>query len=126
MHVEYAAGLPGIAFVDLIPVAIQLICLVKMRPRLDRTTAAVFHLPAPENYFSSGVGGLKLQPDIERVQRAAGKEMSDLARSDNHVHARRGAGLELRLGLVEGRGDVAHFAYEGVALLLGFLSDSRT
>src|SRR5580704_12622408 len=97
-----------------------------MRARLDRSATAVFHLPAPENYFSSGVGGLKLQPDIEGIQGAAGEEVPDLARSDYHVHTGCGTGLELRLGLIERRRDVAHFAYEGVALLLGFFSDSRT
>ncbi len=89
MHIEHAARLPGIALVHLIPIGIKLIRLVEMRSRLNRAFAAVFHLAAPEDHFAGGIGGLKLQPDIERINRAAGEEMPDLARSDNHVHTGR-------------------------------------
>ena len=96
-----------------------------MRAGLDRALAAVFHLPAPEDYFAGGVGGLQFQPDIEGIERAAREEVPDLARSDHYVHTSRRAGLELRLRLIEGRRDVAHFANESVALLLGFFSHGR-
>jgi hypothetical protein len=126
VHIKHAARLPGIALVDLIAVGVELIRLIKMRPRLDRALAAIFHLAAPEDHLAGRIRGLKFQPDIEGIERAAGEEVSDLARSDHHVDASRRAGAELRLRLIEGAATCADFADESVALLLGFFSHGRT
>ena len=61
LHVENAAGLPRVAFVDGIRSAVQLIGLIEMGAGFDRTLAAfavVFNLAAPEDRAAVGVFSL--------------------------------------------------------------------
>ena len=69
-----------------------------MRARLDRTLAVVLHAGrSRRSILPVGVRGLQFQPDVERIHRAAGKEVADLARAHDHVHAHGRARLERRL-----------------------------
>src|SRR6266851_8102419 len=80
MDVDNRPRGPGVSFVDGIAVPINLQRTIEVRPRLDRTFAAVLHLSAPENCLAFLIRGLKLKPDIEGVHRSAGEEVPDLAR----------------------------------------------
>ena len=91
VDIEYAARLPGIALVDLIAIGVELIRLIKMCPGLYRAFAAIFRLATPEDHFASRIRGLKFQPDIEGIERAAREEVPDLARTDDDVDASRRA-----------------------------------
>ena len=95
-HIQHAARLPGIALVDRVAVAIQLVGAVEVRARLHRTLAVLGHAAAPEDDAPVGILGLQFQPDIERVHRAAREEVPDLARAHHHIHARRAARLRAR------------------------------
>ena len=124
--VEQAPRLPGIPLVDRIARPIELVGLVEVRTGLNRPLAAVGDFAAPVNHPAVRIPALQLQPDVEGVDRAAGEEMADAPRPDDHVHARGRPGRELRLGLVDRRGHLADVADEHRPLLLGFLAHRET
>src|ERR1019366_6995402 len=76
-----AAPLPGIAFVDRVAVAVELVGAVEVRSRLHRSLAIFGDIAAPEHDAPGGVGGLEFQPDVERIHRPARKKVTDLARA---------------------------------------------
>src|SRR5262249_32327963 len=51
----------------------------------DRALAVIFNSAAPEDDAAGIVCGLQLEPDVESVDRAAWKEVSDLASANHDV-----------------------------------------
>ena len=87
MHVNDGARGPRVALVDGIAVPVDLQRTIKVRAGLDGAFAVVFDLAAPENLLAFFVGGLQFQPNIEGVYGAPRKEVANLARSNDDVHA---------------------------------------
>ena len=81
--IERTARLPGVALVDRVAFSIEQERTVKMRPRLH--SPVLLERPGPENRLPVGVLALQLKPDIKRVNRAARKEVANLARPHHHV-----------------------------------------
>ncbi len=93
-HVEHAAGLPGVALVDGVAFAIELVGAVEMRALLHRAAAVVLHAAAPRQNAAAGIARLELQPDVEAIHGAAGKEVADLAGAHHGIDAHGRAGRE--------------------------------
>jgi hypothetical protein len=107
--VQQAAHGPSIALVDGIPISIELKRLIKMRPFFDRSAAIILDFPAPEDDFPGRIAPFEFQPDIERVDRPAGKEVADLARAHDHIDTRRRTRLKPGVRPVQRRRQLRDF-----------------
>ena len=58
------------------------------------------------------VDRFELDPDVERIDRAAGEEVTDLARAHDHVDANRFAAADDRIHFVQRRDDVRRWREE--------------
>src|SRR5690242_14838412 len=97
-----------------------------MRPWLNRALAAVLDAPAPENHPAIGVLAFEFEPDIESIHGSARKEVPNLARAHNHVNARGRSRGEHGAGMIDGRGNLAHFADNTGGCRFRFLADGKT
>src|SRR5205823_5353526 len=121
--VERAAGLPGVALVDLVAFGIDEERAVEMRALIDGAAALVLDASAPGEDAAAGVAGDEFEPDVEPVDGAAGEEVADFAGADDGVDADGAAGLEGGAGGVERRGEFADLTERDRTGLLGFLAD---
>src|SRR5580704_19114886 len=88
VNIDCRACRPGVPFVDVISMCVDQNGMIEMCARLDGTASAVRRHPTPKNHAAIFIRRRKLEPAIESVHGAARKEMTDLARSHHHVHAR--------------------------------------
>src|SRR5579859_5103716 len=87
MSINGGAIGPGITFVDGIPMSVNEQRAVEVRPFFDRTLTVVLNLAAPEEGLPLFIDCLQFEPDVEGVDGTAGKEVSDFAGANNHIHA---------------------------------------
>ena len=125
-HKKRAAGLPGVAFVDVISVAVQQIRTIEVRARIDGAFPVVGHFAAPEYGFTSGVNAYQFQPHIKGVDRAAGEKMADFPRADDGVEANGVARLERDRRTIQGRGHVVDLTNHHWAVGLRFFAGSES
>ena len=114
-RVDDRARGPGIPLVDLVAVLVDEQAAVEVRAWLDRARAVVGHRAAVQDRLAVRVHGLELDPHVERVDRAAREEVSDLARADHDFEPDRFAGLDGRVHLAERRDDGGRRRDEGLA-----------
>jgi hypothetical protein len=123
--IQQAARLPRVALVDRIAVAVEHQRTVEVRARIHRSLSVIGHAPAPEHSASRCVLALQFKPDIERIHRAAGEEMTDLPRADHHVELHRIAGTERCARLIQRRGHLADLAQEHRPGRVRLLADGK-
>ncbi len=121
--VEQAARLPRVALVDGIAVRIELIRAIEVRagstgPRPSSVTSPLQKIVRP-----SASWPMQLEPDVERVHRAAREEMSDLARAHHDVEPHRRSGRQDRRGAIERRRQFADFTDHDRRVLLRLFAD---
>ena len=58
-HQEGAAGLPGVAFIDVIRLGVEQIGAIKMGAGIYRTLSVVGDFAAPENVLAGGIGAVR-------------------------------------------------------------------
>ena len=87
VDINHGARGPGIALVDGVAVRVDLQRAVKVRALFHRAVAIVFDHAAPENGLALVVRSLQFEPGVVGIDGAAGKEVADLFRADNHVNA---------------------------------------
>ena len=68
-----------------------------MRTGIHWALAAIGDRAVPVNHLAGGVGGLQLQPDVERIEGTTGEEVSDGAGAHDHIHAGSRTRHKLRL-----------------------------
>src|SRR3984893_5014470 len=105
MYVYRSAIRPGISFVDRVPVRIDEQRLVEMRAFFHRALAVLLDLTTPEERLTLFIDRLQLEPNIECVDRSAGKEVPDLARSNDYVDPHIVAAAHSSIHAAERRGD---------------------
>ena len=66
-----------------------------------------------EQHRAAFVDGFELHPHIESVNRAAGEEMTDLTRANDHVHTNGIAGLDPRVDSIERSNHLTHRLHYG-------------
>src|ERR1700687_1251849 len=90
--INYRAGGPGVALIDLVAARVHLQRAKKMCALFDRPFAIVLYAPAPENIPALFVGGRELEPAVKCIHGAAGEEVPDLAGThDNNTAHTTGA-----------------------------------
>ena len=88
-HVSNGAGHPSVALVDEVAVLVELNAAKEMRAWIHRPFAFVSDGAAVRQHASLIVDRFELDPDIEGIDRATRKEMTDLSRSDDDLDANR-------------------------------------
>ncbi len=110
MDVHRGAIRPGVALVDGMAMRIDEQRAVKVRPFFHWAFAVVFGFAAPEKRLAFLVGGLQLEPHVERIDRPAGEEVADLARAHNDVDTHIVAAAHLCIHTPQRSGDGSRFA----------------
>ena len=95
MSVHGGARCPGVALVDRVAMPIEQQRAVEMGAGFDGAFAVIGRFAAPEDHAAIARARLELEPAVKRVHRAAGEEVSELARAHDHFHADRLAAPEL-------------------------------
>src|SRR6185503_6742695 len=83
------AGGPCVPFVDRVAVLVEQQAPIEMGAWLDGPFAAVLDRSAVQDRAAVVVRRFELDPDVERVDRAAREEVTDLARADHDLDADR-------------------------------------
>ena len=86
-----------------------------MGARLHGTLSLILDSPAPENNLPLVVDSLQLEPDIESVNRAAGKEVADRSGSRDDVNTYRVTTPDYRRGSVDWSDDLRWWGTEGTS-----------
>src|SRR5580692_10432321 len=85
-YVNDRAGRPSVPLVDRVPVPVNLQRPVEMRAGIHWAFAAIGNAAILKNCLTLVVRCSELDPAIERIYRAARKEMAKLTRADHYVH----------------------------------------
>ena len=112
-HIGDRARHPRVSLVDRIAVIVELKAAVEVRGRIHGPLAVVRHLAAVEQDVSLVVDRLELDPDVERIDGAPGKEVTDLQRADDDLDPDRFAAAHRRGNPVERRQHVGRRARPG-------------
>ncbi len=115
-HVGDRSRGPRVALVDRVAVLVELKAAVEVSAGVDGPLPVIRRDAAVEQNASLVVDRLELDPDVERVDRAAGEEVPDLACPHDDLDADRIPSPDAHLDLVEWR---EHFRFFGKEVLRG-------
>ena len=96
-----------------------------MRPFVDGAGSVILNHPAGEDDPPIIVCGFKFEPDIESINRASWKEVSDLFCPDHNIDAIRITGTNYRIHSIERRRQWSRFRTGGRAFHFPLLADSK-
>ena len=92
---------PGVALVDHVAALVELQAAIEMRAGFHRALAAVLDRAAVKDGAALVVERFELDPDVERVDGAAGEEVADLACPDDDLETDRVAGAHHGVDLAQ-------------------------
>ena len=104
-NIDDCAGGPCIALVDAVAVRIHLQRAIEVSAFLHRPFSVVFDAAAPEYSLALVVRGLKFEPCVVGIDRAPGKEVSDLLGANHNINTNRISATNNRLYPVQRRGN---------------------
>ena len=117
---------PGIAFVDGIPVLVNLKRAIEVGAGFDRAFAVVLDHAAPENCLSFVVGGLELEPGVVGVHGATREKMADLLCAHYNINTHGVPAAKHRLHAIERRGNRRGFGCRGSNFGFGLFANRKS